>query len=195
MGGDEDILFYAALPLMSRADMRRAWRERPVSTFFSTGLGIGMLPVAPGTWGSIEGGLLAAGGVVAFQSAGASGRAVLSPLGDFGLILGAAVVLGILGITVSGRTEAVVAHDPGPVVIDEVVGQMIACAPLARWGAPIPVRLWIVSFVLFRLFDVWKPGPIRRLQDLPGGWGIMADDVVAGLVAGALAFGIGILWR
>jgi len=166
-----------------------------MSTFVSTGFGIGMLPVAPGTWGSIEGGLLAAGGVVAFQSAGASGRAVLSPLGDFGLILGAAVVLGILGITVSGRTEAVVAHDPGPVVIDEVVGQMIACAPLVRWGAPIPVRLWIVSFLLFRLFDVWKPGPIRRLQDLPGGWGIMADDVAAGIVAGALTFGIGLLWR
>jgi len=195
MGGDEDVLFYVALPLMSRADMRRAWRERPVSTFFSTGLGIGMLPIAPGTWGSLEGWLVAAGFVSVFQGVGVSGRAVLSPLGDFGLIFCASAALGILGIAVSTRTEALTAHDPGPVVIDEVVGQMIACAPLARWAAPIPVRLWIVSFVLFRLFDVWKPGPIRRLQELPGGWGIMADDVAAGVVAGALTFGIGLLWR
>jgi phosphatidylglycerophosphatase A len=195
MGGDEDILFYAALPLMSRADMRRAWKERPISTFVSTGLGIGMLPVAPGTWGSVEGWLIAAGFVSFFQPAGGPGRFALSPSADGALIVGAAIAIGILGIAVSARTEALAAHDPGPVVIDEVVGQMIACAPLARWGAPIPLRLWIVSFVLFRLFDVWKPGPIRRLQDLPGGWGIMADDVAAGIVAGALTFGIGLLWR
>ena len=123
------------------------------------------------------------------------GRTGLSPLQDFLLISAAAIVLGIVGIVVSSRTETVTAHDPGQVVIDEVVGQMIACAPLTRWGAPIPLRLWIVSFLLFRLLDVWKPGPIRRLQSLPGGWGIMADDVAAGVVAGALTFGIGTAWR
>jgi phosphatidylglycerophosphatase A len=196
MGGDEDVLFYAAPSLMSRADMRRAWKERPVSTFFSTGLGIGMLPLAPGTWGSLEGGLLAAGCVSLFQRAAVRpGSAGLSPIQDFCLIVGVAIAIFIFGIVVSSRTEAMTAHDPGQVVIDEVVGQMIACAPLARWGAPIPWGLWLVSFLLFRLFDVWKPGPIRRIQDLPGGWGIMADDVAAGIVAGALTFGIGMLWR
>ena len=196
MGGDEDVFFYAALPLMSRADMRRAWKERPVSTFFSTGLGIGMIPIAPGTWGSLEGWLIASGAVAFFQGgAAAPGRIRLAPVQDFWLIAGAAVVLGTFGILVSSRTESVAVHDPGPVVIDEVVGQMIACAPLTHWGCPIPLRLWIVAFLLFRLFDVWKPGPIRRLQELPGGLGIMADDVAAGVVAGALTFGIGAVWR
>jgi phosphatidylglycerophosphatase A len=195
MWGDEDALFYAALPLMSRADMRRAWRERPVSTFVSTGLGIGMMPFAPGTWGSLEGWLIAACLVSFLQYDAVSGRAALAPLPAFSLILGAAIALGIIGVVVSTRTESVTAHDPGQVVIDEVVGQMIACAPLARWGTPIPIRLWIVAFVLFRFFDVWKPGPIRKIQELPGGWGIMADDVAAGVVAGALTFGIGIVWR
>jgi phosphatidylglycerophosphatase A len=155
-----------------------------------------MIPFAPGTWGSLEGWLLAAGAVTFFQGgAFVPGRIRLAPLQDFSLIAGAAIVLGILGIVVSSRTESLAAHDPGPVVIDEVVGQMIACAPLARWGAPIPIRLWIVAFLLFRLFDVWKPGPIRKIQDLPGGWGIMADDVAAGVVAGALTLGIGMAWR
>jgi phosphatidylglycerophosphatase A len=196
MGGDEDALFYAALPLMSRAAMRRAWRERPVSTFLSTGLGIGMIPFAPGTWGSLEGLLLAAGAVALFQGgAVVPGRIRLSPLEGFSLIAGAALAIALFGVVVSNRTEAVTARDPGQVVIDEVVGQMIACAPLARWGTPIPIRLWILAFALFRLFDVWKPGPIRKIQELPGGWGIMADDVAAGVVAGALTFGIGIVWR
>ena len=155
-----------------------------------------MIPFAPGTWGSLEGWLLAAGAVVFFQGgAVVPGRIRLAPLQDFSLIAGAAIVLGILGVVVSSRTESVAAHDPGPVVIDEVVGQMIACAALTRWGAPIPIRLWIVSFLLFRLFDVWKPGPIRKIQAFPGGWGIMADDVAAGVLAGALTFGIGFVWR
>jgi phosphatidylglycerophosphatase A len=176
--------------------MRRAWKERPFSTFFSTGLGIGMIPVAPGTWGSLEGLLLAAGAVVFFQGGAlVPGRIRLSSPQDFLLIAGAAAALALFGVVVSKRTEAVTARDPGQVVIDEVVGQMIACAPLTRWGAPIPIRLWVAAFVLFRLFDVWKPGPIRKIQDLPGGWGIMADDVAAGVAAGALTFGIGIVWR
>jgi phosphatidylglycerophosphatase A len=155
-----------------------------------------MIPFAPGTWGSLEGLLIAAGFVSFFQyDAATPGRAGLSPLQDFCLIAGIAVAVCVLGIVVSNRTEAVTAHDPGQVVIDEVVGQLIACAPLTRWGTPIPIPLWIVSFLLFRLFDVWKPGPIRRIQDLPGGWGIMADDVAAGVVAGALTFGLGIVWR
>jgi len=67
---------------------------------------------------------------------------------------------------------------PRPIVIDEVVGQLIALFSVpAEWG-------WIfLGFFLFRLFDVLKPRPIRDLERLPGGWGIMADDVLAGLVS------------
>ncbi len=71
--------------------------------------------------------------------------------------------------------------DPGVVVIDEVCGQLIALAFLPAG--------WLVvgaSFVLFRFFDIIKPWPIRRLEHLPGGWGIMADDAVAGLAAALL---------
>jgi phosphatidylglycerophosphatase A len=75
--------------------------------------------------------------------------------------------------------------DPGPVVLDEVAGQWVALALLVavRPGAPAPGAL-AASFLLFRAFDVVKPWPIRRLERLPGGWGIVADDLAAGLAAG-----------
>ncbi len=72
-------------------------------------------------------------------------------------------------------------HDPSEVVIDEVAGMWIALL-----GAPLTAPHLLAAFLLFRLFDVWKPGPIDRLQNLPGGWGVMADDVAAGAVAGLL---------
>lgn len=175
--------------------MRRAWKERPVSTLLATGFGIGMIPLAPGTWGSLEGlaiGFLAMG--LAFPHA--------SPAAGFwfSCIIGA--VAAAVGVVVGGRAEALAGvRDPGAIVIDEVAGQILAFAPasflmagLASGGTP----WWIVfgvPFLLFRVFDVWKPGPIRKLQDLPGGWGIVADDVAAGIAAGAITLAIGMLWR
>jgi phosphatidylglycerophosphatase A len=74
--------------------------------------------------------------------------------------------------------------DPGPVVLDEVAGQWLALTVLTlATGRPPEVGAVAVSFVLFRLFDVVKPWPIRRLERLPGGWGIVADDLAAGLAA------------
>lgn len=70
-------------------------------------------------------------------------------------------------------------EDPGFVVVDEVLGQWIALAGLARWSA-IGVA---AAFVLFRLFDIWKPFPVRQLESLPGGIGINADDAMAGIYA------------
>jgi hypothetical protein len=72
----------------------------------------------------------------------------------------------------SGRT------DPGFVVIDEVIGQWIAL-----FGSPADWRHGLIALVLFRLFDITKPFPVRRLERLPGGWGIVFDDVAAGLYA------------
>jgi phosphatidylglycerophosphatase A len=77
--------------------------------------------------------------------------------------------------------------DPQRVVIDEVAGTLLAL------GCVRHAPLWVqgLAFLLFRLFDIWKPGPIRRVERLqPTGVGIMADDVLAGLCAGALAFGV-----
>ncbi len=76
-------------------------------------------------------------------------------------------------------------EDPGPVVADEVAGQWLALTTLVvvTTSHPTPVDL-LVSFLLFRLFDITKPWPIRALERLPGGWGVVADDLAAGLAAG-----------
>ncbi|MFI5387586.1 MAG: phosphatidylglycerophosphatase A, partial [Fimbriimonadales bacterium] len=116
------------------------------------------------------------------------------------IIVGLAVLVTIAGLAVSGRVEtACGVKDPSPVVIDEVAGQLLASAPTAMFLGPRRVTLLVISFALFRLFDIWKPWPIRRLEKLPGGWGIMLDDVAAGILAGFLTYGIGsimdLFWR
>jgi len=194
MIGDEDGLFYAPILLMSRAGMRRAWKERPFSTFVATGGGAGMIPLAPGTWGSFEGLALAALlARAAFVRPSAIGKLLpfASPAGvGFLLVAVAAIVALAAGTIASGRAEESSGErDPGAIVVDEIAGQLIAAAPCALLGAR--AGLWVLSFALFRVFDIWKPGPIDRLQRLPGGRGIMADDVAAGVVAGAIVYGVG----
>ncbi len=83
-----------------------------------------------------------------------------------------------LGVWAAGHAERFFDRiDPGEVVIDEVVGQIITF--LARPDAP--GKYLLAGFILFRIFDVVKPFPVRRAERLPGGWGIMLDDVVAGV--------------
>jgi len=82
----------------------------------------------------------------------------------------------VLSIPASSRMEKTHGKDPHCVVIDEVVGIQVVLL-----GATPSLAGVIAAFVLFRIFDVWKPYPIDKLQSLPGGWGIVADDVVAGL--------------
>jgi len=127
--------------------------------------GVGYLPLAPGTFGSLVG------------------------VGIFWLLVRVnplAIVVAILAVTFAGiwagsRVEQVSGRkDPGKVVVDEVAGQMIALFPLtlfARWSTGAV----ILSFILFRFFDIVKPYPANRLQDLDGGMGIMFDDLVAGV--------------
>jgi phosphatidylglycerophosphatase A len=133
---------------------------RWISTFF----GAGYFPVAPGTF---------ACAVVALGYR--YGAVRLEPLPYVSLI----VVIFFLGVmTADVHSKTLRQKDPRPIVIDEVVGQLIAffSAP-AEWG-------WIfLGFFLFRFFDILKPRPIRDLERLPGGWGIMTDDVLAGLVS------------
>lgn len=83
--------------------------------------------------------------------------------------------------TSSGR------KDPSFVVIDEMVGQWVAMLG-ANLAQPVS---WLAAFGLFRLFDIWKPVPCRRLERLPGGWGIVADDVMAGVYAALVLWGAG----
>ncbi|HET9479410.1 MAG TPA: phosphatidylglycerophosphatase A [Pyrinomonadaceae bacterium] len=126
--------------------------------------GVGYLPLMPGTFGSLVGiGIFLLLGSLLFQ-------------------LVAVVVITWTGIWAASRTERILRlKDPGKVVVDEVAGQMIALLPLSLF-APSPARTGvIVSFVLFRLFDIFKPYPARRFERLRSGLGIMADDLVAGV--------------
>jgi len=132
---------------------------------------------APGTTvGSLVGALLFAG------------AAALWPGHILGAALAGLTVLVPLSIWACGA-EAIRrgVGDPGPVVLDEVAGQWVALALLVavRPGVPAAGAL-AASFLLFRAFDVVKPWPIGRLERLPGGWGIVADDLAAGLAAGAV---------
>lgn len=88
------------------------------------------------------------------------------------------------GLWASGVMESSTGkHDPSEIVIDEVAGLWIALA-----GTNFALPHLIIAFLLFRLFDIIKPGPINTLQNLPGGWGVMMDDIGAGLVALPLAY-------
>ena len=87
-----------------------------------------------------------------------------------------------IAVWAAGEAEHVLGHDANPIIIDEAVGQS-----LALLFVPHNVAAFVVSFVLFRFFDVLKPFGAREAQDLPGGYGVVADDVIAGVVA-CLAF-------
>ncbi len=94
------------------------------------------------------------------------------------LTLGLIVVGSAIAIVVSGEAEKTLGHDAKPIVADEVVGQS-----LALLFVPHGIPAFTAAFLLFRLFDVWKPLGIRALQRLPGGLGVVADDFAAGLLA------------
>jgi phosphatidylglycerophosphatase A len=93
----------------------------------------------------------------------------------------------LVAVWVAGAAEKSLGHDAGPIVIDEAVGQAIALL-----FAPHRPLAFVAAFFLFRLFDIWKPLGAREAQALPGGWGVVADDVIAGLTTlGVLQ---GLLW-
>jgi phosphatidylglycerophosphatase A len=152
--------------------------------------GVGYLPLAPGTWGSIVGVgvflLLRFLVQESYRRLGAGHDLILlNPQLGF-LALELVVILGVtlLGIWAASQTERMIGRkDPGKVVIDEVAGQMIALLPVPLFFVR-PWAMWvIISFTLFRFFDIVKPYPARRLESLHGGLGIMADDVIAGAYA------------
>jgi phosphatidylglycerophosphatase A len=139
----------------------------------ATGLGAGYLPKAPGTWGSLVGVSLW------------FGLRDLAPL----TYLGATAALFVLGTICAGATEKIVDRpDPGLVVVDEIVGQL-----LALYAAPRHPGAVLLAFLAFRFFDIIKPFPAGWLdRHIHGGLGIMLDDVVAGLYALAL---LQLIWR
>lgn len=134
------------------------------AVFIATGGGAGYSPWAPGTAGSLVGILPA---LLLSQ---------MNPWAGMGLI----VAVTLLGVWASSAAEDHFGKkDASPIVIDEIVGQMITL-----WLVPPSVGYVVAGFLLFRFFDIFKPFPARQLQDrLPGGWGVMMDDVAAGIYA------------
>jgi phosphatidylglycerophosphatase A len=145
---------------------------KTLARVLATWFGCGYTPKGPGTAGSI--GALIVAWPLRYQ-----------PPWFFALL---ALILLAPAIWSAGSTALQVGKkDPQIVVIDEVVGQWIALAGAAAY-APVA---WIAAFVLFRAFDIWKPWPVRRLEQLPSGTGIVMDDVMAGVYAALVLYLIG----
>jgi phosphatidylglycerophosphatase A len=149
-----------------------------IALALATGLGLGFAPVAPGTFGSLLGVALSYLLLSLFR---------FEPMTLLNATLAAGVALALIGIWASARAETALGEeDAQPIVIDEICGQVLTYTfvgmHLGRIG-----RNWtwalVAGFLLFRLCDIFKPYPIRRLESLGSGLGAMADDVLAGLYA------------
>ncbi|WP_297340133.1 phosphatidylglycerophosphatase A [Pseudophaeobacter sp.] len=137
--------------------------------------GIGYLRPAPGTWGSLAALPLAYG---------------LHHLGGFPLLATATLICTVIGIWATAEmTKGQSNHDPSEIVIDEVAGQWLAIWAISypAWAHDISITAlwpgWVTAFVLFRLFDIWKPGPVGWADRKEGPVGVMMDDIIAGFLA------------
>lgn len=147
--------------------MKKFWLT--IATFFYTG----HLPVAPGTWASLVT-TAAVYLLIPYQPENPNLAGYIK--------LGLAVLVFIIGVPAAYVAEKHYGKkDPRPCVIDEVAGQII---PLIM--IPYEIHFYIVAFFVFRGFDIMKPPPIAQVESLPGGWGIMLDDVMAGVFSFAL---------
>ena len=177
----------AAIPATEIAPSKRCGASDYFALAIST-CGVGYFPIAPGTLGSLV-------GVALYVSVFAFGHHVLFAhhqetrftqeqvwMLETTLALVVIFLVTMVGIWAGTRAERLIQKkDPSIVVIDEVAGQMIALL-----SGPLWLHTWwsiFSAFILFRLFDIWKPFPIRRLEKLESGLGIMADDILAGAYA------------
>jgi phosphatidylglycerophosphatase A len=137
------------------------WTQRPVIAFLATGLGSGFIRPFSGSWGSIPAVVLA--------------WAILR-LGNDWLYASTTVGMIAASIWVSAHAEGLFGRDSGRIVIDEFAGAFVCFLGLpTHWHTMIPL------FIIFRIIDVAKPPPCRRLEQLPNGWGVTIDDVAAGI--------------
>src|SRR2546422_471375 len=135
---------------------------RGLAVWVATGFGLGRLPLVPASWASLATAVCLA--------------PILPHVHPW--ILGAVILpLLPLGVWAAGEAERSLGTDAPAIVIDEIAGMLIAVWGV--WLGARPIPLLGLAFVVFRGFDVWKPFPIRQSQRLPGGWGVMVDDVLA----------------
>lgn len=138
-------------------------RMNQLVLFLATGCGLGWIPFAPGTFGSLGGLVLVYG---------------LSQLPTWGYVLGEVAFIAV-GIWICTRAGQLMGRlDPPSVVWDE-----IAAFPIVFAGVPFTPWTAVLGFLWFRVFDIAKPFPINRLERLPRGWGVMSDDLMAGVYA------------
>jgi phosphatidylglycerophosphatase A len=156
--------------------------------WLAQGFGIGRIPFAPGTWGSLLGVPL---------------TALLLGTGSVWAALALWLFSCALSVYACGRAEIVLKQtDPGSVVLDEIVAIPLCFAlwlgvEFGRLGH-LPGPTWLFQpnhwlgvmaiFALFRLFDIWKPWPVKQSQHLPGGWGVTTDDLLAALYVNGVTF-------
>jgi len=159
-----------------------------MTRFITTWFYVGLLPKAPGTWGS---------------AAALPVAVLLHAMGSFPALLGGAVIVFFVGwwateVETRGKEE----HDPGEIVIDEVAGMWITLLPFSfifwRNGIDLTILPWpglVAGFILFRLFDIFKPWPVSWADRKPTAFGVMFDDVLAGIYAAICVVVIGGLFH
>lgn len=146
-----------------------------IAEIIGTVIFIGRLPLAPGTWGS-------AAALVAWY--------FIAPLIESPLFLLITLALFFVGVAVSDiLIDAWNEDDPSSIVIDEWVGQWIAL-----WLAPHSIFWGLMAFIWFRVFDILKPGPVKLMDNMKSGVGVMMDDVVAGILALFMTQSIKYFW-
>ena len=146
-----------------------------IARLIATWFYCGYFPKAPGTAGSAAAIAVAWALHLVFGFSGVT-------FAFLGVLL---AVPGVWAADVIAREKQM--EDPQIVVVDEVVGQWVTLAG----AAALNWKTWLVALALFRIFDMWKPWPIRRLEKLPGGVGIVADDALAGVYGAVVLFAVG----
>ncbi len=165
----------SARPGWSVPELPRLSLSERIVLALGTGFGSGFFRPAPGTWGSVVGFLYAW---------------LLLQLPNLPSYIAVTILGVLLGVPICGKCAQWLRDpDPGSVVLDE-----IACAPIALlpiFGTSLRWWEWLIAFAVYRVADIVKPFPARRMERLPGGWGIMFDDVVSSLYVAILCY----LWR
>ncbi len=144
-----------------------------LAKIIATAFGAGFSPFAPGTMGALVGILI--WWLLHFPFINFTGSYF------FPFMVVMIIIVFLVGVWSSNVMEPEWGHDPGKIVVDEVIGQWIALL----W-IPFTITNFILAFALFRFFDILKPLFIKKMEALPSGWGVMADDVLAGVYANIL---------
>ena len=148
--------------------MSSIFSDGRLAKFFATLFGVGYIPKAPGTAGSL---------VALIVYLLLPGSIFISVFPG----LAALIIITLMAVKVSGAAERVMDHDDSRIVLDEFVGFFFAVLFL-----PKILVLAVIAFILFRVLDIFKPVPVNLVQKLTGGWGVVADDVLAGIITNLL---------